>query len=415
MSLDTTRLRRLARRPVFRRWAVANLVARLPNTMNLLALVLVGEAATGSVAAGAQLAGVATLTNALSAQWRGRTLDRVELRVGLRRSLVATAVVILAIVAATVAAAPFVLLALLAALEGLAFAPILGGFRALLVVAVEGEELEAAIAIDAVFVEVAFVTGPALAGLAALVVGPLGVLGLMVASLLTAVVLVGSLPPRPPEPAADVGVAPLLQPGATRVYLLTLGVGLVIGTLEAAVPLRLEAAGLDAATAGPFLAATALGSGLAGLVASAQVDGLAGVRAKVAVLLAVLATLFVCVALTEPGLLFVVALFGAGLPLAPLNAMGSLVLQRVVPRARQAEGFAVFTAAILAGAGLGQLLVGGLAGAVSSRSFFLGGALLAAVLTVVVLAAALRRRALGLPQAIHGPAGQVRPVPARAS
>ncbi|MGI8575769.1 MAG: hypothetical protein ACR2MA_10625, partial [Egibacteraceae bacterium] len=126
-------LRELLRSPAFRRWAVTNLFARLPLTMNLLALVLVGEAVTGSLGTGAVLAGILTATAGLVAQPRGRQLDRTELRTGLRRDLVLSAAGLAALVVAAVVQAPVWALGLLAAAEGMASAAVLGGFRALLV------------------------------------------------------------------------------------------------------------------------------------------------------------------------------------------------------------------------------------------------------------------------------------------
>jgi hypothetical protein len=76
-------LRALAAQPLWRRWTLASFLARLPTTMTLIALLLAGQQATGSLAAGAQLAGVATAVTGLSATWRGRRLDRVGLRAGL--------------------------------------------------------------------------------------------------------------------------------------------------------------------------------------------------------------------------------------------------------------------------------------------------------------------------------------------
>ena len=100
---------------MFRRWAVVNLLARLPMTMNLLALVLVGEAVTGSLANGASLAGIATVSAGLAAQWRGRMLDRVELREGLRRHLGLSALAVLALLGAAAGwVQSFTLLAILA-------------------------------------------------------------------------------------------------------------------------------------------------------------------------------------------------------------------------------------------------------------------------------------------------------------
>ena len=237
----------------------------------------------------------------------------------------------------------------------------------------------------------------------------------MAVALVTAAVLVAGLPQRHADYAARLGSAPLRQRGAIRVYGLTVGVGLVIGMLEAGVPLQLEGAGMDPAAAGPFLAATALGSGIAGLIASAQIDGLAGVRWKAAALLGLLALVLVGVGRLQPGPAYVGALIALGLPLAPLNAMGSLVLQRVVPRARQAEGFAVYVAALLAGAGSGQLLVGWAGTRLSPTALFTVAGVIALLLGVAVLGAALRRRALGLPQRIAADPAQDPPVPASAS
>nr|MBA2577732.1 hypothetical protein [Euzebyaceae bacterium] len=85
----STGLRDLARQRLWRRWTLASFLARLPGTMTLLALVLAGEEATGSLAVGAQLAGVATVVAGVAAPWRGRRLDRAELRGGLQRACLA--------------------------------------------------------------------------------------------------------------------------------------------------------------------------------------------------------------------------------------------------------------------------------------------------------------------------------------
>ncbi|MGI9017537.1 MAG: hypothetical protein ACR2HR_10630 [Euzebya sp.] len=191
MTQIVTPIRRLAAQPTFRRWAVANLFARLPLTMNLLVLVLVGKAVTGSVATGAILAGVSTFA--------------------------AGACVAVAVVgAATYFRAPVAVLLVLAVGLGVSYAAILGGYRSLLVRAVSGEDLETANAIDAVFVEVAFVVGPALAGAIGLFLPPSGILLVMTVLLVLAVVLTAGLPHR--EPAAfgvvPAGPAPLQTHGA---------------------------------------------------------------------------------------------------------------------------------------------------------------------------------------------------------
>ncbi len=397
-------LRDLLGNRLFRRWAVANLFARLPLTMNLLGLVLVGEAVTGSLATGATLAGIVTLTSGVLAQPRGRLLDRVELRTGLRRDLLLSAVAVGALAAAATLSAPVWALAVLSAAIGAASAAVLGAFRALLVPTVSAGQIEPANALDAVFVEVAFVAGPALAGAIALVIGPIGVLVVQALAFATAAWLVGGLPARPPvADPSRAGPAPLRTRGATSVYLLAFGPGLALGAWEATMPARLEALGWEAATAGPLLALTALGSGLAGVVAANQRDPLRHGRALGAALLIAFAAVLGPTGIAPTLVTLAVALFAVGLPIAPLNALASLALQRTVAFPRQAEGFAMYTAMILIGAGSGQTLAGVALRTLTPGSLILVAALIPAALGVVVVGAIVRRRAVGLPPGVGYP------------
>jgi MFS family permease len=404
VDLSDAPLRTLLSNTMFRRWAVANLFARLPLTMNLLALVLVGEVVTGNLATGATLAGILTLTSGLLAQPRGRQLDRVELRGGLRRDLLLAAAVMLGIAAAAMTGAPIWVLGVLAAAEGAASAAVLGGFRALLVPTVSADEIEPANALDAVFVEVAFVAGPAVAGAAALVVGPIGVLFLQALAFGVGALLLGGLPTRPPAPDLNrAGTAPLRTRGARSVYLLAFGPGLALGAWEASMPARLDAFGWEPASAGPLLALTALGSGLAGLAVANARDPLRRGRALVAVLLGVFALSFVPTAVAGSVAVLAVALFVVGMPIAPLNAIASLAIQRIVAEPRQAEGFALYPAMILIGAGTGQAVAGVALDLVAPATFILAIALVPLVLALFVAAAILRRRALGVPSGVGCP------------
>ncbi len=397
-------LRGLLRNPLFRRWAVANLFARIPLTMNLLALVLVGEAATGSLATGATLAGILTFTSGLLAQPRGRLLDRMELRSGLRRDLLLSAAVVVALAVAVTAGVPVWVLGVLSATVGVASAALLGGFRALLVPTVTAAEIEPANALDAVFVEVAFVAGPALAGAAALVIGPIGVLWLQASAFGIAAWLLSGLPTRPP--VADLsraGPAPLRTRGATSVYLLAFGPGLALGAWEATMPARLEAFGWEPAAAGPLLALTALGSGLAGLVAANQRDPLRHGRMLAAVLFVVFAAVLVPTGVAPTIALLSIALFAVGVPIAPLNALAGLALQRIVAAPRRAEGFALYPAMILIGAGSGQALAGVALRVLSPGALIVVAALVPASLGAIVAAAIVRRRVRGLPPGVGYP------------
>ncbi len=391
-------LRRLFRRATFRRWAVANLFARLPLTMNLLALVLAGQAATGSLSAGATLAGISTFSGGLTAQWRGRRLDQVELRAGLRRDLLAAAAGIGAVAIAVAADAPFWTLGVLVALQGVVAAAVLGGFRALLVRAVPPEDIEPANAIDAVFVEVAFVAGPALAGALAFAVGAVGVLMLQALAFVIASVLVMGLEPRPPvEDPSRAGPAPWRTRGATSIYLSVFFVGLPLGAFEAATPARLEALGWDAATAGPLLALTALGSGIAGVFAANLRDPLRSGRIMAGVLLVMFSIAFVPASFATTVPVLALGLFLIGLPIAPLNALAGLAFQRIISLPRQAEGFALFAAMILMGAGVGQVAAGAMLQVMAPALLLRVLSVIPLALGLVILGAATHRRLNGRP------------------
>jgi hypothetical protein len=285
-----------------------------------------------------------------------------------------------------------------------ASAAILGGFRALLVPTVTAEQIEPANALDAVFVEVAFVAGPAVAGGAALIVGPVGVLIIQTAAFVIAAALLGGLPTR--LPVGDLrraGPAPLRTRGAGSVYLIALGLGLCLGAWEATMPARLESFGLAPASAGPLLALTAFGSGVAGLVAANQRDPLRRGRVVTAVLLVAFAVVLVPSAIAPNLILLGVALFAVGLPIAPLNALGGLTLQRTVAVPRQAEGFSLFPAMILIGAGAGQVVAGQLLRVLTPSELIQTLAVVPAAIGVLVIAATIRRRLAGMPPGVGYP------------
>jgi len=381
-------LRDLAAQPRWRRWTFASFLARLPTTMSLLALILVGEQ-VASLAVGAQLAGVATFTTGLASLWRGRQLDRRELRGGLVRACLATAAVLVAQAAAVVAGAPLVVLFALASAQGVAGAAISGGFRALLAGMVSARDLPRANAMEAVFVEVAFVGGPALAGVLAFAVGPIGVLIAEALAIGVAAAVARGLPTFAPVAPRD-SSAPWQAPTARAIYLLALATGLCLGLLESAVPARLPELGLDTEAAGFLLMLVALGSGIAGLVTSGATD-LSRAKRRAALLLAGLGVLLVPVVLAGNPMLLGVGLLLFGAPIAPLNALGSNVLSGAVPPGRQTEGFALYLAAILLGAGLGQSATGQLLDVLSPQALLAVAAAIPLLLAARVVLPAARR------------------------
>lgn len=384
----------LVAQPLWRRWTVASFLARWPVTMSLVALVFAGEAVTGSLAVGAQLAGVATAANGLASPWRGRRLDRGEVRGGLRRATAAGAVIASTLAVATAVAAPLPVLVGLSAALGLALSAVSGGFRTLLASVVPGEQLPRALTIEAVWVEVAFVTGPALAGALAWVGGPVAALSLMAASAAGSTLLAGGLPAHLPAPVGDLPAAWRL-PGVAPVLTLAAGVGVGIGVFEGALPGRMAGLGTAAESAGGMLALLAAGSAVGGLLAARRSDlGATPSRTAVALLVGLGTLLAVSAPLPSPVALGAV-LVVAGLPLAPLNALGTIVLQQRVPDGRRSEGFALYLAGILLGAGVGQLLAGALLEVVGPAALLaLAGALPLACAAGVLAGGRRHRRRL---------------------
>lgn len=379
--------------PLWRRWVVAALLGRLPLTMTLLALVLVGERVTGSLAVGAQLAGVATVTAGVAAPLRGRQLDRGGLRNGLRNAALLTAAVLVAQAAAVLGGAPLIVLYVLAAVLGGAFAALSGGFRALLIPIVAAEDIQRANVLEAVLIEVAFIAGPSLAGILALLVGPVGVLLTMAAAAVTSALLIRTLPDVPGGIAMG-SVAPWRVPAAAPAYLLALSMGVAVGLLESALPARATQLGLAAASAGPLLALTSAGSAVGGLVAVARRDHRRHqVRVAVALLVA-FGAMAVGLAATSTVVGAGLWLFALGLPIAPLNALGTLRIQDALPPSRLGEGFALYTAMILVGAGIGQSITGQLLGDVGAQTLLAGAGGLPVVAAVIVTVVVLRGRRL---------------------
>jgi MFS family permease len=377
-------LRELSRQPSWRRWALASTLGRLMATMAVLAYILVGEAIYDSVALGALLAGAATFSAGLAAPLLGRLFDRRGLRVGLVRSLWATATFLTLQLAAVATTGPTWLLFSLAVLQGVSYAAVPGGYRALLVPSVSAPDLERANTVDAVLTELGFVTGPVAAGIAAAVAGPLGAIVLMIIIVVTAALVTGRLDEvQPAEPGA---LVPWRRPAARVVYAVCFAVGVSIGLLESAVAARVVELGLAAPWSGPILALVALGSGAAGLAVSTLHDQRGRLFLRSLLALGGFTLALGLAAVAPNAILLGVTMVLVGAPIAPLNAMGAQRLQDTLDGRQLGEGFALYSALILIGVGTGDLLTGRLLGEVGP-AFLLGIA--AVIPTVAALALAV--------------------------
>lgn len=352
----------LVRQPLVGWWALAVVLNRLLPAMGVLGYILAGQQATGSLADGALLMAAGAAGFALAAPWRGRRLDRVELRGGLQRDCALAAASIVALAVAVVVGAPVAVLVIVAAAGGVATAGLEGGFRALLPAVVADSDLPRASSLEAVLGEASFLIGPALAGLVAHVAGPVMVLALMATAAAVAAVVTGKLPRHPAtgDGTRRGGLRGVWRlSGVGAVCLLALAAGGGVGLFESALPARVEELGLPAAAAGGYVTAAYLGSLAGGLVVTVTTSAMPHHQQRTApwravALLAWFGGGLMATTVAETPVTLALASVATGLTLAPLYALGAMVLQARLPAGRHAEGFAVFIAAQAAGGGLGN-------------------------------------------------------------
>jgi hypothetical protein len=382
----------LWREQTWRRWVLTAFFARLPGTMTAFALLMAGREATGSFTFGAWMASACAVGSALAAPWRGRRLDREPLLLGLRRGLYWQALLTVGLGVAATLRAPAPVLLAGALLLGVLPSGTQGGIRALLASVAPASRLEAAFALDAVLVEVQWVLGPLLVGMASASGVPLLALGLMGASALAASMLSQGLPERAPRPmsasiATREGQEVWRAPGVLAVLGLVAVLGASWGALEAGVPPRLEEVGVGAALWGVLAALLSAVSAVGGLAyallprAEGSLEGTWRARLMLGAWGLLLLPLGWMTSLPGLGLW----LIAAGLFLAPLTGTLTFLLQRALPSARHAEGFSFYSACWSLGVAGGGALAGSLLGPGGARPVLAGAALLP--ITVVLFAA----------------------------
>jgi hypothetical protein len=353
--------------------AIASLLARMPNAMSGVALVLFLHEQTGSFAS----AGLATGALVIGMGGTGPLLARLIDRRGapivlLCGGLLASASLVAIYAAGTAGAGPGPIAAL-AVVAGGAMPPIGSVSRRRWAGLVSAERLPTAYAVEAILLEVIFIAGPALAGVLA------GTLGagdaLLVAAGIGAVgsVWIASLVGSTAAPSAADEAPPRHWAGALRFPLVRLLVatGLLmggsIGALEIALP-AFGAAHGNAALGGPYGAAMGVGSLLLGAIYGAR-SGTFGAPGRALIVLTVLQglTCLPMLAIGGTAAMFPAALL-AGSFWAPMNTVRSRLIQARVGQAAAIEAFTWDGLAETAGASISLALVGPLIAATSWRS-----------------------------------------------
>ena len=353
---------RLLRHPRMAVLYGAALVARLPIGINGLALVLFLREETGTFAVGGAVAGGLVLGMGLGAPFAGRFVDRRGPRVLLALAG-ANASGILALLVLGSSGAPAGALVAVALVTGLSFPPSPSVLRARFPVLLRGEpELVAsAYALDAVILELTFVSAPLLVAVMVATVGAGAALVVSAATVLSGVVVfLAALPtedaPSPRRVGGLLGV--LRSPGIRTLILTMLPVGVAIGSLEVTVP-AFAVEESHAKLAGVLLAVWSLASAAGGL--------LYGVRSRPVPLpvlhrwLTLALPLAFLPLLAAPSI-WVMAwlLLPAGVFIAPIIATRNELASVAAPPGEEIEALTWPLTALAGGIGLGAAAAGAL-------------------------------------------------------
>ncbi len=323
----------------FWQWLVAAQFVRLPSMMAPLAFAVLATQVTGSYRLGGLMMAVFVASEVVAAGPVGRLLDRVGVARGLRVLLVLCAAALCGLLITIP-----VVMVVFTALAGVLGGGMSGAIRALLANTV-GDNMERAVSIDAMVIEVVVVAGPLLVA----VLGPVGGILGMAGSYLIGALLV-------PQATATKKHGPRPPLGSIAKWLAcAFAFGHLLSTIEvASLPLGQRLGG------GPATAVIVVAVLTAASITGAAVYGWRRPELPPALFLAGMAIGAVLVGLGENWPVLIAGLVTVGICTGPLNATMSLQLQRTLPEERRAEGFGLVFTAQASGFALGSLSVSAL-------------------------------------------------------
>jgi MFS family permease len=341
----------------------ATLVGRLPIGISGLAILLYVRDVSGSFAAAGVCAGALALGSALGAPFQGRLVDWRGERALLPLAFVHAGGLVLVWVLGAAGAATGVL-ACAAFAAGAAFPPVASVLRARwpLLLADEPELIPAAYALDSVFLEIIFVTGPLLTTVIVATVGPEYALIVSAGCVLSGTSMFlaelhgHARPDGPVEGTRRLGLGALAAPGIRTIVLASVPVGFAFGTIEVVLPAF--SADHDARElSGVLLAVWSCASGISGLLYGARPmrAHLSDVHLRLACALPLaLAAMLAAASPLTMALLVMIA----GLPIAPLIASRNQLVERVAPRGTATEAFTWPLTALVSGVSVGAAVSG---------------------------------------------------------
>jgi MFS family permease len=376
---------------------IAGVLARLPQTINGLALVLFISAETGSYGTAGAVAGGIALGMGIGAPFLGRVADRRGPAILLPVALL-HAVLLLTIVALG-DTAPGAALVVLAIVTGAAIPPTPSVLRARIPALLDDRRdlVVPAYALDSVLVELSFVIGPLLTAVLAAGFSPTVALVLSAAlAVLGNATFLRLLPDAAlAERTAHGGwLGPLRSPAILTLVLTMLPFGISIGALEVMLPAFSETESAPEA-AGILLAVWALGSAFGGLYYGARPWRTPVARLHLRLTL-FYPLAFVPLLASGSVAWMAVLLLPAGALIAPIFASRNELAALAAPRGTETEALTWPLTTLLCGISAGAAISGAIVDAADWQAAVV--AALAAAALAAVLSAARRRTLLdGIP------------------
>lgn len=402
---------------------VAAVVARLPMSMVPLGIVLLVQHTSGSYAVAGLVTGVFTVGVALGAPAWGRALDRWGQPRVIATTCTISATFLLILALEATKGAPIAVLAIVAALTGASFPPLIPAMRAAWRAVLPDPNLQrTAYALDAVAVETVFITGPLLLSLL-LVISPPAVPLIVTAFLMLIAGLLYSATraardaeapsrtrpsARPENPAGSNPATPcsntatpqpvmgvtFLPPGLMPVLIVGVAMAAAFGAIDTSLAATARDVLNDQAQLGYLFASIAGGSALGGLwfgtrdlATSRQVRLIPVFLLSFSVGLGLLSILL----RTNPGLVLLMpVLFLSGMAISPTMIILQHLVDATAPKQRTNEGQAWLATSITTGAGLGTAAAGAVIDLTGVSASLLGAS--AAALTGSALALLIKSR-----------------------
>jgi predicted MFS family arabinose efflux permease len=394
-SRGVARYRELFARDHAKALFVWSIVARLPQGMAALALVLLVRGAGGNYGEAGAVAAAYAVAVAVGGPYGGRQVDRRGPRRVLRRRLVLYPSLFALVAVLGQAGAPTAAIAVAAAAAGLTLAPIPAALRSIWPTVAGVDGASTAYALDAALQEVIWVGGPLLVALLAAVDPVAAVAGVAVIGAIGTFGFVRIPPVRDAGPAEEresSRLGALASVGVRTIALLAVFMGLGFGALEIAIPAFADTVG-NRALAGVALAGFSAGSLVGGLLAGLRPSR--DERRRIIFGTFALAGMM-ALPLAASSLLTMTALvFCAGLPIAPVVAALYGQLGKVAATGTVAEAFSWFGTSISIGLAAGSVAGGAL---IDARGWRASVLLAVACVAAGAVSTALRRGTLAPPQ-----------------